>query len=61
MIAFCGLDWDDTCLASHKNDRPIYTMSDWQARQPVYDTSIERWRRYEKHLEPLKRALERVA
>lgn len=61
MIAFCGLDWDDTCLASHKNDRPIYTMSDWQARQPVYDTSIERWRRYERHLEPLKRALERVA
>ncbi len=61
MIAFCGLDWDDTCLAFHKNDRPILTMSDWQARQPVYNTSVQRWKRYEKHLEPLKRALERAA
>lgn len=57
MIDFCGLDWDDACLASHKNDRQIHTASIWQARQPVYNTSIERWRRYEKHLGPLMDAL----
>jgi tetratricopeptide (TPR) repeat protein len=47
MIAFCGLPWDDACLAPEGNSRLLRTASVWQARQPVYRTSIERWRRYE--------------
>ena len=39
-------------------DRPIATASAWQARQPIYDTSIKRWKNYEKHLGPLFEALE---
>jgi tetratricopeptide (TPR) repeat protein len=57
MISFCGLNWDDACLAFHKHERPVQTASDWQVRQPIYRTSVERWRRYEKHLEPLKQVL----
>ena len=57
MIAFCGLDWDDACLAFHENDRPILTGSHWQARQSIYKSSVGRWRCYEQHLEPLKQAL----
>jgi tetratricopeptide (TPR) repeat protein len=47
MIAFCGLRWDDACLAPESNPRLVRTASVWQARQPVYRTSVERWRRYE--------------
>jgi tetratricopeptide (TPR) repeat protein len=47
LIAACGLDWNDACLEPHRNTRKITTASLWQARQPVYRTSIERWRRYE--------------
>jgi tetratricopeptide (TPR) repeat protein len=47
LVAFIGLDWDDACLRPESNRRPVKTASMWQARQPVYRTSVERWRRYE--------------
>jgi Flp pilus assembly protein TadD len=47
LIAACGLEWNDACLAPHLNTRTIKTASLWQARQPVYKTSVERWQRYE--------------
>jgi tetratricopeptide (TPR) repeat protein len=47
LVAFSGLDWDDACLNFHETDRPIVTASAWQARQPVYRSSAERWRHYE--------------
>jgi tetratricopeptide (TPR) repeat protein len=47
IIEFCGLDWNDACLRPERNARAITTPSLWQARQPVYRTSIARWRRYE--------------
>jgi hypothetical protein len=57
MIAFCGLDWDERCLAFHENPRPVHTMSMLQVRRPMYASSVGRWRRYEKQLEPLRKAL----
>jgi len=35
----------------------VHTVSDLQVKQPMYKTSVERWRNYEPHLIPLKRAL----
>jgi tetratricopeptide (TPR) repeat protein len=46
LIAFTGLDWDDRCLKPESNRRSVRTVSMWQVRQPVYPTSVERWRRY---------------
>jgi hypothetical protein len=57
IIARCGLEWDNACLAFHKTERPVATASQWQVRQPVYRTSVERWRRYEPFLGPLRAAL----
>ncbi len=54
MVAFRGLDWDQACLDFHKTDRPIVTASAWQARQPVYRSSAERWRNYEPWLGELR-------
>ncbi|HEY3782281.1 MAG TPA: sulfotransferase [Fimbriimonadaceae bacterium] len=47
MIDFCGLDWSAECLHHEKNRGSIKTSSVWQARQPIYKTSVERWRNYE--------------
>lgn len=58
LISHCGLEWDDRCLQFHETERPVQTASVWQVRQPMYRSSIERWRRYEPFLEPLRRALD---
>jgi tetratricopeptide (TPR) repeat protein len=57
MIGFIGLDWNDACLRSEQNRRPVRTASVWQARQPVYRTSVARWRRYESWLGVLRELL----
>ena len=57
LVDFVGLDWDPACLEFHAGGRAIHTISRAQVRQPIYDTSIGRWRRYEKHLGPLRAAL----
>jgi tetratricopeptide (TPR) repeat protein len=47
MIAACGLSWHDACLHPETNERAVKTPSKWQTRQPIYGTSVARWRRYE--------------
>ena len=47
LIEFCGLEWDEACLFHERNESSIRTPSKWQARQPVYSSSIQRWRPYE--------------
>jgi tetratricopeptide (TPR) repeat protein len=57
LIDWCGLDWDDACLAFHKNKRNVRTASVTQVRKPIYKGSVERWRHYENYLEPLLKQL----
>ncbi len=57
LLAFCGLEWDERVLAFHDSDRKVATASYDQVRQPIYQTSRERWRNYEHHLGPLIEAL----
>jgi tetratricopeptide (TPR) repeat protein len=47
MVDFCGLGWDEACLHPEDNLRAVRTPSFWQVRQPLYTTSIDRWRNYE--------------
>ena len=54
LIAFIGLEWDDKCLDFFNNNRNVATPSYDQVRQPMYNSSIERWRKYDKHLSTLK-------
>lgn len=57
ILSFCDLPWDSACLDFHRSPRPVHTASNIQIRQPVYTHAIERWRRYEHHLGPLREAL----
>ncbi len=53
IIAHCGLEWDDACLAFHQTDRPVRTASVAQVRQPVYRSSVGRARPTRELLQPL--------
>lgn len=57
LIDFLGLEWDEACLNFHQTERSVLTFSRWQVRQPIYTTSVKRWKHYDKHLSPLKQAL----
>jgi tetratricopeptide (TPR) repeat protein len=54
IIAACGLPWHEACLRPESNPRAVKTPSKWQTRQPIYRTSVARWRRYEPWLGPLR-------
>ena len=58
LISFCGLDLESGCLAPEKNNRSVSTASIWQARQPIYRTATEKWRRYEPWLNEFRQLLE---
>ena len=53
LIDFCGLPWEDTCLAFHKNKRVVKTASHAQVVKPVYRSSVHRWKQYENQIAPL--------
>jgi tetratricopeptide (TPR) repeat protein len=53
IVAHCGLEWDDACLAFRTNPRPVRTASAVQVREPIHGGSIGRWRRYGELLTPL--------
>jgi tetratricopeptide (TPR) repeat protein len=58
IIDFCGLEWEDACLAFERNPAPVATASSAQVREPIYNRAVERWRHYETHLQPLRELLQ---
>jgi tetratricopeptide (TPR) repeat protein len=58
LLAYIGLPWHDDCLRFFEKAGTVRTLSTQQIREPVHATSVERWRRYEKHLGPFLQALE---
>jgi len=53
LLEHLDLDWNDACLSHHENKRPVKTASNWQVRQPIYKTSVGRWKNYKNYLQPL--------
>lgn len=58
VLRACGLDWSEACLSPEKNTRSVSTPSVCQVRRPIYQTSVERWRRFEPWLGELARLRE---
>jgi tetratricopeptide (TPR) repeat protein len=57
LVAHCGLDWDERCLAFHTTVRPVRTASAAQVRRPIYRSSVGRWLPERELLQPLLDAL----
>jgi hypothetical protein len=59
ILGHCGLPWDPRCLDFHLTERVVRTASATQVRQPIYRSSVGRWRAYEPLLGPLLAELSR--
>jgi len=60
LLDFCDLEWDESVMKFYDSKRDVGTASYDQVRQPIYQTSKERWKNYEKHLAPLMSKLKSV-
>ncbi|RKR00038.1 tetratricopeptide repeat-containing sulfotransferase family protein [Maricaulis maris] len=58
LIAHCGLDWEPACLDFHNQAGSVATASSVQVRQPLYSSSIGRWKRHAEALAPMRTILE---
>ena len=57
LLRHCGLDWQAQCLDFHRQSGPVATASSVQVRQPLYSSSVGRWRRYGAALDGLRAVL----
>lgn len=53
-----GLEFEDACLSFEENKAPSATASSVQVREKVHTGSVNRWKQYEKQLEPVRAQLE---
>jgi len=53
LLDHCILPFDRACLDFHETERTVNTASLAQVRQPLYASSVGRWKNYEKQLQPL--------
>ena len=52
LLAHCGLEWDEACLAFHENRAAVATPSAAQVRRPLNADGIGKWRVHAEALEP---------
>ncbi|QPC93987.1 tetratricopeptide repeat-containing sulfotransferase family protein [Mesorhizobium sp. INR15] len=57
LIDYLGLPWDDACLRFFDKSGSVRTLSRWQVRQPIYASSVKRWKKYGRKIQPLIDAL----
>jgi len=60
ILEFCGLPFEDACLRFYETERAVKTASSEQVRRPIYASSVNFWRNYERHLDELIETLEPV-
>jgi tetratricopeptide (TPR) repeat protein len=53
LLEYCNLPWHQGCLSPHQTQRPVFTLSATQVKNPISSRSVGRWRNYRKHLGPL--------
>jgi tetratricopeptide (TPR) repeat protein len=53
LLAHCRLPWEEACLHFERNESAVATASAVQVRQPLHASGVGRWRRFERHLQPL--------
>jgi len=57
LLAFCQLESEPGCFEFYRSKQAVMTPSASQVSQPMYTSSIDRWRHYE---EPLRHEFERL-
>ena len=60
LIEYVGLEWDENCIDFQDNERNVMSPSNMQVRRPMYKSSMNRWKLYEKQLQPLIEVLQQA-
>jgi len=60
LLEFCELEWQPQVLKYYENKEASTTASTTQIRQPVYTSSVGKWRNYEQQLQPLVKILQQA-
>ena len=55
LLNFCELNWEKDCLNYNKKAAGITTLSAAQARQPIYKTSLNLYKKYYNYLDMFKK------
>ena len=50
LLQYLNLDWEEACLAPHRNKRNTRTASTQQVRRKVYQGSSQSWKKFEPFL-----------
>lgn len=53
LLTYCGLPWEEKCLAFHERNTSVATPSAVHVRQGIYTSSVNRWQRYGSAMQPL--------
>jgi tetratricopeptide (TPR) repeat protein len=61
ILAHCGLEWQDSCLAFQLQEGAVTSASAAQVRRGMYSSSVGKWRHLERELQPLAVVLDRHA
>ena len=57
LLEVVNLPWNDACLRFFETERSVRTASQWQVRQPMYSSSVGRWKLYDDYLGQLREGL----
>ncbi|MBL4674203.1 MAG: sulfotransferase, partial [Arenicella sp.] len=58
ILQFCQLEPQHQCFEFYKTERTVKTLSASQVRQPIFTQGIDRWKKYQRQLQPMVRELE---
>jgi hypothetical protein len=58
ILDFCDLPFEESCINFHQTKRSVATASSEQVRQPIYTKSLNTWKKFESHIDPLIEILE---
>ena len=58
LLQTLGLDFEEACLRFDQNVAPVATASSVQVRERVHTRSVQKWKKFERQLQPLREQLE---
>ncbi|RUO65896.1 Tetratricopeptide repeat-containing protein [Pseudidiomarina planktonica] len=59
VFEYCGIDWEPEVMEFYSKKTPSSTASAAQVRLPVYTSSVDKWKKFKAHLEPMQAQLQK--
>jgi hypothetical protein len=57
ILKYCGLEFEESCIQFHQNQRAVRSASSEQVRQPIFQSGLNQWTNFKQFLGPLEEVL----